>query len=111
MMDNIQDCNSYMFYICMLSLYTVNEVEIKLHKISKSGSSNKQIIPGINHKTFNLIAPNSSPTNLVLPVTYAGNVLVSLYSTISVIRTCASSARPAIRHQVPDRRPRPCAGF
>jgi hypothetical protein len=35
----------------------------------------------------------------------------SLYSTISVIRPCASPTRPAIRHPAPDRRSRLCAGF
>jgi hypothetical protein len=33
------------------------------------------------------------------------------YSTISVIRPCPSPIFPVIRHQEPDRRSRPCAGF
>jgi hypothetical protein len=37
--------------------------------------------------------------------------ILYIYSTISVIRPCASPTRPVIRHQAPDRRPRPCAGF
>jgi hypothetical protein len=38
-------------------------------------------------------------------------IVLVLYSTISVIRPCASPTRPVIRHQAPDRCPRPCAGF
>jgi hypothetical protein len=34
-----------------------------------------------------------------------------LYSINSVIRPCAIPTRPVIRHQAPDRRPRPCTGF
>jgi hypothetical protein len=53
----------------------VYEVEIKLHKISKIGFSNKQRVPGITHKTYNPTAPNSSLTKLVLSISYTDKVI------------------------------------